>query len=103
MPRLKDGINQQTNDYANIGIDNKREPKKLLLLTESDCLGAGINYGYVCYMYNAKIEFVAAQTLFWDFAFVALTMPLPQGQVYNIYNIVYHFYTSVISRSFQFT
>lgn len=61
MPRLKDGINQQTNDYANIGIDNKKETKKLLLLTESDCLGAGINYGYVCYMYNAKIEFVAAQ------------------------------------------
>lgn len=70
MPRLKDGINQQTNDYANIGIDKKREPKKLLLLTESDCLGAGINYGYVCYMYNAKIEFVAAQHCKADVAYL---------------------------------
>lgn len=89
MPRLKDGINQQTNDYANIGIDNKREPKKLLLLTESDCLGAGINYGYVCYMYNAKIEFVAAQhctvaylivrVFQWDFAFCCISYTLAAG------------------------
>lgn len=70
MPRLKDGMNQQTNDYANIGIDNKREPKKLLLLTESDCLGAGINYGYVCYMCNVKIEFVAARHCKADVAYL---------------------------------